>query len=83
MKNADGSLTVNDMQGLHESYMFETLSVVQDKDKILDTITDVAYLLQPYRRFYLVLRTDWSDTSKHCVTGYPDTMRCVYRRMSL
>ncbi|MBR6069170.1 MAG: GGDEF domain-containing protein [Ruminococcus sp.] len=79
MKNADGSLTVNDMQGLHESYMFETLSVVQDKDKILDTITDVAYLLQPYRRFYLVLRTDWSDTSKHCVTGYPDTMRCVLR----
>lgn len=78
-KNADGSLTVNDMQGLHESYMFETLSVVQDKDKILDTITDVAYLLQPYRRFYLVLRQDWSDTSNHCLTGYPDTMRCVLR----
>ena len=78
-KNSDGSLTVNDMQGLHESYMFETLSAVQDKEKILDTITDVTYLLQPYRRFYLVLRNDWSDTAERCVTGYPETMRCVMR----
>ena len=78
-RNADGSLTVNDMQGLHESYMFETLSVIKDKDRILDTITDVSYLLQPYRRFYLVLRDDWSDPSSRCVTGYPETMRCVIR----
>ena len=78
-KNSDGSLTVNDMQGLHESYMFEMLSAVQDKEKILDTITDVTYLLQPYRRFYLVLRNDWSDTAERCVTGYPETMRCVMR----
>lgn len=76
-RNPDGSLTVNDMQGLHESYMFETLSVIQDKAQILQTITDVSYLLQPYRRFYLVLRSDWSDPASHCVTGYPETMRCV------
>ena len=75
--NPDGSLTVNDMQGLHESYMFETLSVIQDKDQILQTITDVSYLLQPYRRFYLVLRSDWSDPESLCLTGYPETMRCV------
>ncbi|SEL33617.1 diguanylate cyclase (GGDEF) domain-containing protein [Ruminococcus sp. YRD2003] len=78
-RNPDGSLTVNDMQGLHESYMFETLSVIQDKKQILDTITDVTYLLQPYRRFYLVLRSDWSDTSIRCLNGYPETMRCVMR----
>ena len=78
-RNPDGSLTINDMQGLHESYMFETLSVIQDKDQILNTITDVSYLLQPYRRFYLVLRNDWSKPSSRCVTGYPDTMRCVIR----
>lgn len=78
-KNSDGSLTVNDMQGLHESYMFEMLSAVQDKEKILDTITDVTYLLQPYRRFYLVLRNDWSDIAERCVTGFPETMRCVMR----
>ena len=78
-RNPDGSLTVNDRQGLHESYMFETLSVIQDKDQILNTITDVSYLLQPYRRFYLVLRNDWSDPESHCITGYPDTMRCVIR----
>ena len=76
-RNPDGTLTVNDMQGLHESYMFETLSVVQDKDEILHTITDVSYLLQPYRRFYLVLRNDWSDPDSRCLTGYPETMRCV------
>lgn len=78
-KNPDGTLTINDMQGLHESYMFETLSVIQDKEQILDTITSVSYLLQPYRRFYLVLRNDWSDPESRCVTGYPDTMRCVMR----
>ncbi len=77
--NADGSLTVNDMQGLHESYMFETLAVIQDKEQILNTITDVSYLLQPYRRFYLVLRSNWSDPAEHCLTGYPETMRCVMR----
>ena len=77
--NPDGTLTVNDMQGLHESYMFETLSVIQDREQILQTITDVSYLLQPYRRFYLVLRGDWGDPSSRCVTGYPDTMRCVIR----
>lgn len=76
-RNPDGSLTVNDMQGLHESYMFETLSVIQDKDQILQTITDVSYLLQPYRRFYLCLRSDWSDPESRCITGYPETMRCV------
>lgn len=76
-RNPDGSLTVNDMQGLHESYMFETLSVIQDKDQILQTITDVSYLLQPYRRFYLVLRHDWSDPDSRCLMGYPETMRCV------
>jgi diguanylate cyclase (GGDEF)-like protein len=78
-RNADGSLAVNDMQGLHESYMFETLSVIKDKEQILDTITDVSYLLQPYRRFYLVLRSDWSEPVKHCISGYPETMRCVMR----
>ena len=78
-RNADGTLTVNDMQGLNESYMFETLSVIRDKEQILQTITDVSYLLQPYRRFYLVLRKDWSDPSSRCLTGYPDTMRCVIR----
>lgn len=78
-RNADGSLTVNDMQGLLESYMFETLSVVQDKDQILSTITDVTYLLQPYRRFYLVLREDWSDPAEQLLSGYPETMRCVMR----
>ena len=78
-RNPDGSLTVNDMQGLHESYMFETLSVIQDKKQILDTITDVSYLLQPYRRFYLVLRSDWSDPASRCLNGYPETMRCVMR----
>lgn len=76
-RNPDGSLTVNDMQGLHESYMFETLSVIRDKDQILQTITDVSYLLQPYRRFYLVLRSDWSDPDSRCLAGYPETMRCV------
>lgn len=78
-RNADGSLTVNDMQGLHESYMFETLTSVQDITQILETITDVSYLLQPYRRFYLVLRSDWSDPESRCKNGYPDTMRCVIR----
>ncbi|MDO4864715.1 MAG: GGDEF domain-containing protein, partial [Ruminococcus sp.] len=77
--NPDGSLAVNDMQGLHESYMFETLSVIKDKEQILQTITDVTYLLQPYRRFYLVLRSDWSDPESRCLTGYPETMRCVMR----
>lgn len=76
-RNPDGSLTVNDMQGLHESYMFETLSVIQDKERILQTVTDVSYLLQPYRRFYLVLRRDWSDPASRCLSGYPETMRCV------
>ena len=78
-KNPDGSLTINDMQGLHESYMFETLSVIQDKALILKAITDVAYLLQPYRRFYLVLRSDWSDPASRCLSGFPETMRCVMR----
>lgn len=78
-RNPDGTLTINDMQGLHESYMFETLSVIQDKAEILQTITDVSYLLQPYRRFYLVLRSDWSDPESRCLTGYPETMRCVIR----
>lgn len=78
-RNPDGSLTVNDMQGLHESYMFETLSVIRDKEQILQTITDVSYLLQPYRRFYLVLRRDWSDPESRCFSGYPEQMRCVIR----
>ena len=78
-RNADGSLAVNDMRGLHESYMFETLSVIQDHNQILQTVTDVSYLLQPYRRFYLVLRHDWLDPDRRCVTGYPDSMRCVIR----
>ena len=78
-QNPDGSLAVNDMQGLNESYMFETLSVIQDKAQILETITEVSYLLQPYRRFYLVLRNDWSDPDGRCVNGYPETMRCVIR----
>jgi len=78
-RNPDGSLTVNDMQGLHESYMFETLSVIRDKEQILQTITDVSYLLQPYRRFYLVLRRDWSDPESQCFAGYPEQMRCVIR----
>ena len=78
-RNSDGSLAVNDMIGLHESYMFETLSVIQDKEQILQTITDVTYLLQPYRRFYLVLRSDWSDPESKCVNGYPELMRCVMR----
>ncbi|MCR4645662.1 MAG: GGDEF domain-containing protein [Oscillospiraceae bacterium] len=78
-RNPDGSLTVNDMQGLHESYMFETLSVIQEKQQILQTITDVSYLLQPYRRFYLVLRNDWSDPASRLTSGYPETMRCVMR----
>ncbi|MBP0973603.1 MAG: GGDEF domain-containing protein, partial [Oscillospiraceae bacterium] len=78
-RNPDGTLIINDMQGLHESYMFETLAAIQDKDQILQTITDVAYLLQPYRRFYLVLRNDWSDPASRCTAGYPDTMRCVIR----
>lgn len=78
-RNADGSLTVNDMEGLNESYMFEQLSAIQQKELILDTITDVSYLLQPYRRFYLVLRSDWSDPESRCTNGYPETMRCVMR----
>lgn len=66
-----------DLGRLNISYMFESITAKPSVHEALYGIMYNAYLLRPYRNFWLCLRDDWLDTEHTCKEGYPEIMRNV------
>ena len=66
-----------DMATVIESYMLEQIAGSQSPNDCLMQIYLAAYLLKPFRNFYLCLRPDWLNTYRTLHHGYPDTMKTV------
>lgn len=66
-----------DIGRMNISYMYESITEKPSVHEALYGILYHAYLLRPYRNFWLNLREDWLDISKKRTEGYPKTMRNV------
>ena len=66
-----------DLGRLNISYMFESITAKPSVHEALYGIMYNAYLLRPYRNFWLCLRDDWLDTEHTWKEGYPEIMRNV------